>query len=61
MELGGLDRKKIEWNRENNVEHMWEQVKRAMVVSTREMCDSMRVGREGSRSVFLEGSGKSCG
>ena len=26
-----LEEKRVEWDGENNVEHMWEQVKRAMV------------------------------
>ena len=29
---------------EKTVEHMWEQVKRAMVESAREVCGSVRVG-----------------
>ena len=35
--------KRVEWDGENNVEHMGEQMKRAMVESTREMCGSVRV------------------
>ena len=36
-QAGSLERKKVEWDGENNVEHMWEEVKRAMVKSE-EMC-----------------------
>ena len=36
--------KRVEGDRDNNVEHMWEQVKRAMVESAREVCGSVRVG-----------------
>ena len=43
--LGGL---RVEWNGENNVEHMQEQVKQAMAESTREVCGSPRVGGKDS-------------
>ena len=39
-----LEGKGVEWDRENNVEHIWEQVKRVMVESAREVCGSVRVG-----------------
>ena len=39
-----LDRKRVEWNGESKVEHMWEQVKRTMDGSAREVCASVRVG-----------------
>ena len=35
--------KGVEWEEDNNVKHMWEQVKRAMVESAREVCSSVRV------------------
>ena len=35
--------KRVEWDGENNVEHMWELVKQAMVESEREVCGSVRV------------------
>ena len=38
-----LEGKILEWDRENNVKHMWEQVKRAMVESAREVCCSLQV------------------
>ena len=38
-----LGQKRVEWDGENNVEHIWEQVKRAIVVSAREVCGSVRV------------------
>ena len=30
--------KRVEWDRENNGKHMWEQVKRTMVGNEREVC-----------------------
>ena len=41
----------MEWNGDNNVEYMWEQMKRAMVESAREMCGSVRVGGKNQKSV----------
>ena len=35
-----LEVKRVEWDRNTNVEHMWEQVKRAMVESARDVCAS---------------------
>ena len=35
-----------------NVEHIWEQVKRAMVESAREVCGSVRVGGGNPKSVW---------
>ena len=35
----------------DNVKHMWEQVKRVMVESAREVCDSMRVGGKNPKSM----------
>ena len=37
---------------DNNIEHMWEQVKRAMVVNARKVCDSVRVGGKDPKSVW---------
>ena len=34
-----------------NIKHIWEQVKRAMVESAREVCGSVRVGRKNPKSV----------
>ena len=39
-----LEGKRIELEGVNNVEHMWEQVKRVMVESASEVCSSVRVG-----------------
>ena len=39
-----LEEKGVEFDGANNVEHMWEQVKRTMVDSAREVCSSVRVG-----------------
>ena len=33
-----LEGKRVEWGGENNVEHMWEQVKWAMIERGREVC-----------------------
>ena len=42
--------KREEWDRENNVEHMWKQVKQAMVESAREVCGSVIV-EENQRKI----------
>ena len=39
-----LEGKRVEWVGENNIEHMWEQVKRAMVESAWKVCGSVIVG-----------------
>ena len=39
-----LQGNRVEEDGENNVEHMWEQVKQAMVESAREVYASVRVG-----------------
>ena len=36
-----LEGKRVEWDGGNNVEHIWEQVKRTMVESEREVCGSV--------------------
>ena len=46
-----LEGKGVEWDGDDNVEHMWEQVKRAMVESAREICGSVRVGVKSPKSV----------
>ena len=33
-----LEEKEVEWDGDINAEHMWEQLKRAMVESAREVC-----------------------
>ena len=38
-----LEGKGVEWDGDNNVENMWEQVKLAMVESEREICGSVCV------------------
>ena len=45
-----LEGKGVEWDGDNNVEYMWEQVKRPMVDSAREVCGSVR-GRERTQRV----------
>ena len=47
-----LKGKRVEWDGENNVEHMWEKMKRALVESAREVCSSMRVGGGNPKSVW---------
>ena len=47
-----LERKRVEWDREINVEHMWEQVKRAIVESAREVCGSVRAGGPNPKSFW---------
>ena len=44
-----LEGKGVEWDGDNNVEHMWEQVKQAMVESAREVCGSVKVGGKTQR------------
>ena len=46
-----LEGKGVEWNGDNNVEHMWEQVKWAMVESAREVCGSLRVAGKNPKCV----------
>ena len=47
-----FERKRVEWARDDNVEHMWEQVKRAMVEIAREVCVSVRVGEGSPKSMW---------
>ena len=46
-----LEGKRVEWDGENNVVHMWEQVKRAIVESAREVCGSVRIGGKNIKTV----------
>ena len=55
-----LEGKRVEWDRDNNVEHMWEQVKRAMVESSREVCGSVRVGAKEPKECVVGQRDKSC-
>ena len=43
---------KVEWDLENNVEHMWEQMKWSMVESARVVCGSVVVEGENPKSVW---------
>ena len=45
-----LEGKRVE--DEDNIEHMWEQVKRAMFESAREVCESVRGGGKIPKSVW---------
>ena len=47
--MGG---KGVKWNGDNNVEHMWDHVKRAMVESAREVCGSVRVRKKPKECVM---------
>ena len=47
-----LEGKGVQWDGDNNLEHMWKQVKRAMLESAREVCGSVRVGRKTPKSVW---------
>ena len=44
--------KRVKWDEVSNVKHMWEQVKRAMGESAKEVCGSVRGGGGNSRSVW---------
>ena len=54
-----LEGKGVEWDGNNNFEHIWEQVKRVMVESARKVCGSVRVGGKNLKSV-AERRDKSC-
>ena len=47
-----LEEKGVEWDEDDNVKHMWEQVKREMVGSAIEVCSSVRVGGKNPKSVW---------
>ena len=49
-----LEGKRVEEDGDNNVKHMLEQVKLAMVESTREMCGSVRVGGKDPKEWVVE-------
>ena len=49
-----LEGKGVEWDGDNNIEHMWEQVKQAMVESAREVCGSVRVGGKNPKEYVVE-------
>ena len=46
-----LEGKGVEWDGDDNVEHMWEQIKRAMVESARSVWLSESWGKEPKESV----------
>ena len=46
-----MRKNRVEWDVENNVENMWEQVKPAMVESAREVYGLVRVGGRNPKSV----------
>ena len=47
-----LEGKGVEWDGENIVYHMWEQVKPEMLESARKVCGSVRVGGGNPKSVW---------
>ena len=51
-----LERTGVEWDGNNNVEHMWERVKRAMVESAREVCALVKVEGKDQNSYYYLGS-----
>ena len=46
-----LERKQIEWDGESNVEHMCNQVKQAMVESSKDVCALVRVRVKKQKSM----------
>ena len=54
-----LERKGLEWDGDNNVEHMWEQVKRTMVESKRKVWLNENRGTE-PKECAVERGDKSC-
>ena len=47
-----LERKGVEGGVENNVEHMWEQVKHGMVESARQVCGLVKIVGRKPKSVW---------
>ena len=43
---------RVEWDKENNVENFWEQIKPAIIESAREVYESVRVRGENPKSVM---------
>ena len=41
-----LQCKRVEWDGESTVEHIWEQMRQAIVESAREVCGSVSEGKE---------------
>ena len=56
-----LEGKRVKGDRDNNVEHMWEQVKWAMVESAREVCCLIRVEGKNPKSVWWNDKVKAAG
>ena len=50
--IRSLAGKGVEWDGYNNVEHVWEQVKQAMVESAGEVCGSIKVGGKNPKSIW---------
>ena len=47
-----LEEKRVEWDGDDNVEHIWEQVKRAMVETAREVYGSVRIGGKNPKGMW---------
>ena len=47
-----LEGKGVEWNGDGNVDHVWEQIKLAILESAREVCGSVRVGGKNPKCVW---------
>ena len=57
-----LEGKRVPWDGENTVDHMWEQLKREMVGSAREVCGSVSESRMKEHEEYVvEQRDKSCG
>ena len=57
--VSSLEGKGVEWNGDNNIDHIWEQIKRGMVESARGICGSVRVGKNPNECV-VERRDKNC-
>ena len=49
--MRALRGRELKWDGGNNVKHMWEQVKRAMVESAKEVYVSVKVGGKNPKCV----------
>ena len=49
--IKSLEGKGIEWDGDNNVKHIWEQIKRAMVETARAVYGPVRVGGKNPKSM----------
>ena len=47
-----LEGKRVAQDGENNIKHIWEQGKQAIIESAREVCGSVRIGRKNPKSIW---------